>query len=101
MAKINQEEIAAEREAQTAVWEFRKKNYHAENDGQFWSDLCDETDAISNKYKSIYVDMLLLACVADIEIRYMKEKGTPVDSVERLKRIPEILNGIIERNKSK
>ena len=70
-----------------AVFEFYKK-YHSAPD---WESLIRESDELSAKYKSGFLDQLILVCVDDIDRRYMASinkpwKSDPLSLVyERLK----------------
>jgi len=56
-----------------AVFEFYKK-YHSAPD---WESLIRESDELSAKYKSGFLDQLILVCVDDIDRRYMASINKP------------------------
>ena len=71
---------------------FRKKFYQPETNDDYWNELVEESTALSNKYHSRYLDMMILVCVDDIEGRFKQmypdrsafdESTDPLDIVYR------------------
>lgn len=85
--KATPEQIQIEREYQTDLWVLRKDFYNPEESEQFWSALIEAVDVIHEKYKSDYVDQMLLVCVDDIEHRFKKSINSPFIAKEPLKEV--------------
>ena len=88
------EDIGLPRRAEilTEYWEFVKKFYTPDTADTYWNSLIDESTALSNKYHSRYLDMMILVCVDDIEGRFKQmypdrtaydESTDPLDIVYR------------------
>ena len=74
--KAEREDIEKESPIQRELWDFRKRYYNAEEPEEFWSEMLSELETISQKHNSLYVDMMLLVCLTDIEVRFMRKTGS-------------------------
>ncbi len=74
---MTEAEKAKEREIFKDVWEFRKRFYSPTEEPSYWKAVVEESDRISKKYKSCFVDMLLIACFSDLEARHKVNIGYP------------------------
>lgn len=72
--------LEIEAEFMSEFWEFRKKYYR----GGDWPGVHEDSKALSDKYKNLYVDLMLTLCIADIESR---ATGRP----EHLKHMIEVI----------
>jgi len=75
MASVKNKDIREECDFQAECFMLRKKFYIGEPEDEFWDELFVEVNALSDKYKSEYLDELLLLCVYDIEQRYNRSVG--------------------------
>ena len=87
MSKILEKEISMEKQIQTEIWNFRKEHYHGEDNDSFWQAIFDETDRISKKYNSLYVDCMLAVCADDIETRFQISRGNDVNKLKHFDNI--------------
>lgn len=76
MASIQAKEIPEESRFMTDFWNFRKKFYLPESTDEYWQELVNAADDLSQKYgnKKYYRD-LIIACCTDIDKRYREERG--------------------------
>lgn len=91
MASVQASEIPNEQSFMGDYWNFRKQFYYGEDSDEYWEALVAETDRLSKKYNSAYVDNILLICVDDIEIRYKKFKGKSVNELKAFDSLVEML----------
>jgi len=91
MASVQASEIPQEQSFMGEYWNFRKQFYYGEESDEYWEALVAETDRLSKKYKSVYVDNILIICVNDIEIRYKKFKGKSVSELKTFDLLVEML----------
>jgi len=95
--KIVKDDLEKEKAIQQELWNFRKNFYYGEESEAFWQSIINESDTISRKYNSLYVDNMLLVCVEDIEARLHKSQNRPVDELEHFQHIVHVL----ERDRKK
>ena len=91
MAEVSASDIPQEQTFMKDFWDFRKKFYNGEDSDDYWNSIVEETDRISKRYNSIYVDNLLLCCVEDIEVRFNKSNGRPINELELFNHIVEVI----------
>ena len=91
LAEVTASDIPQEQQFMAEYWNFRKKFYNGESRDSFWEELYHETNRISEKYHSLYVDNMLLVCVEDIEARYNKSQGRSVNELEHFRHIFHVL----------
>ena len=91
MASVQASEIPNEQSFMSDYWNFRKQFYYGEESEEYWEALVNETDRLSKKYNSVYVDNILIVCVNDIEIRYKKIKGENVNELKTFDSLVEML----------
>ena len=96
MASVYANEIPEEQIFMTEYWAFRKKYYNAEEPEEFWSEMLSELETISQKHNSLYVDMMLLVCLTDIEVRFMRKAGSKHVSpdIKQLKHVLQIYENL-------
>jgi len=75
MAEISTDQLQDEREKWNDLWQFRKKYYNPEDDQSYWNKLIEETNKLSEKWNSEYVDGMLVLCVDEIDKRYHETHG--------------------------
>lgn len=80
-----------EKVIQVELWNFRKKYFHGEDSDDYWRKIIEESDRISRKYNSPYVDNMLIICIEDIETRYRESAGNTVNKLEHFDHIVNIL----------
>lgn len=76
MASVERKDIEQEAEFMSDFWGFRKKFYIPEKSDEYWQDLVNAADDLSQKYgnKKYYQD-LIIACCTDIDKRYREGRG--------------------------
>lgn len=88
MSAISEEEFTKhEKTIQADLWKFRKNFYHGEDSDAYWESIVSESDRISKKHNSLYVDMMLIVCIDDIEYRY----GNKTNAAEHFDHIVNML----------
>lgn len=76
MSEVLAKDIPIEQQFMTDFWKFRKKYYIPENSDNYWSDMCNSADALSDKYgRNQYMTDVIMACVNDFERRYRRIKN--------------------------
>lgn len=76
MSEVLAKDIPIEQQFMTEFWRFRKKYYIPENSDNYWSDMCNSADALSDKYgRNQYMTDVIMACVNDFERRYRRIKN--------------------------
>ena len=91
MAEVTASDIPLEQTLMKEFWDFRKKFYNGEESDSYWESIVEETNKLSKKYNSIYVDNLLLSCVEDIEVRFNKSKDRPINELELFEHIVNVI----------
>lgn len=76
MASVERKDIEQEAEFMSDFWKFRKKFYLPESTDDYWQELVNAADDLSQKYgnKKYYQD-LIIACCTDIDKRYREGRG--------------------------
>lgn len=54
-------------------WQLIQEYWQIENNDQYWSDLVNDSDVISKKYKSSFADKLIQTFLKEQEERFRKE----------------------------
>ena len=70
--------ITQERTFMNDFWLFRKKFFEPKDDDDYWSELVDDSNALSKKYRSDYLDAIILVCVNDLEKRFRQANADKV-----------------------
>ena len=76
MASVKNKDIPKDYEFFGELFNFRKKFYLPEDNQSYWNELIEETNKLSEKWNSEYVDGMLVLCVDEIDKRYHETHGT-------------------------
>lgn len=89
---MTDEEKLKEQQMFKDLWAFRKSFYNPTNDDSYWEKCLETLKKSSERHKSKFFDSLLLACFADLEVRF---KDGPGDwSEERIDYVVKLLRSM-------
>lgn len=69
MAEVSASEIPIEQKFFGDLWNFRKRFYTWEDSPDYWEAIVKASNDLSDKYQNDFFDMMLMACIDDIERR--------------------------------
>lgn len=69
MAEVSASEIPIEQKFFGDLWNFRKRFYTWEDSPDYWEAIVKASNDLSDKYQNDFFDMILMACIDDIERR--------------------------------
>jgi len=69
LAEVSASEIPIEQKFFGDLWNFRKRFYTWEDSPDYWEAIVKASNDLSDKYRNDFFDMMLMACIDDIERR--------------------------------
>ena len=69
MASVSASDIPIEQQFMGDLWSFRKAYYTWEDSPDYWEAIVKASNDLSDKYRNDFFDMMLMACIDDIERR--------------------------------